>query len=210
MDYRYKPNDRLIGRITYQLSKLLGFSRKKVKILGIVVVVIAIFAVFGSATTGLVYDVEMLRDQLNETECALEDTQQARAECQQNYLNCVEDKQSCLNIIEEKDAAIATTSNELSDCNEEKAGLDTSLVNANDALDKCSLDLDDVERDYDVCVRARENCEDDLSDLEHDYDRLAENAARSICCLGRAGSQVEWGVEGNQIVCTGGKTIECT
>jgi septal ring factor EnvC (AmiA/AmiB activator) len=87
------------------------------------------------------------------------------------------------------------------------------LGSANANLDACNKDKETIKASLTSCQTEKTVAENQLAAEIVNYEELAKNSVTSICCSFsdfKAGTIKNWGIENNNIVCTGSSTVNCT
>lgn len=170
------------------------FLSKNIKMVGLVVMAIFIFAVafVAGQTTGYATYKQSADSKIAELESGLESASEEAETCKSSF-----NSKSAEYVVCQQD--LNSSISEITACSSEKDSIRITSDALNVSLVSCTTEKNDYASK--------------LGNLESGYDTLANNSARGICCgigdiLG--GSVRNWDVSNNSIICTGIRSVNCS
>jgi len=188
--YNYKPRykNRSLGRV-------LELAKENSRTMGFLVLAIALifsFSMLSNRITGYATYTSDLESSLNETLQQLNTESHLKAVCNAN----LDSTRADLTLCNDK---LSSSQNYLVSCEKDRNDLKSYSDQLNSLFSFCDVERADLKTKY---ANETEN-----------YRVVVRNSVKAICCsFGDAttGTVRSWGIENNQIVCSGNFSVNCT
>ena len=174
-------------------SNLDSLPVKKIFILASLLVVVGLV---GFGITGLVSYSDDLESTLNSTQIKLQNTQNAKENCQSDLIRCAENKKDLQDNLSLKTSDLETCEYRLDNTND-------SLEEVNETLQICEENLTDFRVEI-------ADLEGDIEDEQDNYEDLVRNIVPDYCCGSGENVTKNWSLDGDDIDCNGDDyTVNC-